>query len=222
MGFFSWNCRGCEHPLLSRWATNGENGWMQQAVVVEAEGRVLEGTYDGYGRVGGQEINRQHSRTDTEYKEPGCWHRACWVKAGKPTDYAPSKSSDCQGYFCGECQHDMNEPSCPPMGTDGGPCGHCDKPVWYCNDEEQWFHEDPDHQCFLSRGKAKPTAPEVKTWTVHVQRPVIMVATFSVEAESRDAAYDLAEERAIYGDLNWEDNDPTGGRATVEDVEEEA
>ena len=62
--------------------------------------------------------------------------------------------------------------SCPPMGTDGGPCAHCDKPVWYCNDEEQWFHEDPDHQCFLSRGKAKPTAPKVrsKTWTVHVTR----------------------------------------------------
>ena len=114
--------------------------------------------------------------------------------------------------------------SCPPMGTDGGPCGHCDKPVWYCNDEEQWFHEDPDHQCFLSRGKAKPTAPKVrsKTWTVHVTRSVIMGATFSVEAESRDAAYDAAEHYADHEVLSWEDTDSRGGgQVEVQDVEEE-
>ena len=111
---------------------------------------------------------------------------------------------------------------CPPMGTDGGPCGHCDKPVWYCNDEEQWFHEDPDHQCFLSRGKAKPEGGSARTWTVRVTRSVIMGATFSVEAEDRDAAYDAAEEHAVYGDLVWEDRDPRGeDGVTVEDVEEE-
>ena len=38
---------------------------------------------------------------------------------------------------------------------DGDPCGDCARPVWYCNDEEQWFHFDPAHQCFLARGKAK-------------------------------------------------------------------
>ena len=115
MGFFSWNCRGCEHPLLSLWATNPTNAWMQRAVVVESpspwsEGRVLEGTYDGYGRLDGQEINHQYSGTGTEYKEPGCWHRACWVKAGKPADYAPSKSADDQGYFFDEGEHDLEEP----------------------------------------------------------------------------------------------------------------
>ena len=173
MGFFSWNCRGCGHPLLSQWATNRVNDWMREAVVVESEGRVIEGTYDGYGRLDGQEINHQYSRTDTEYKEPGCWHRACWVKAGKPTDYAPSESSSDQGYFFEAGAHDMEE-------------------------------------------------PRTRTWTVRVTRTVIMDATFSVEAEDRDAAYDAAEERAVCGDFVWEDRDPRGEDGfTVQDVEEE-
>ena len=111
MGFFSWDCRGCGHPLLSGWATNRVNAWMQEAVVVESEGRVLEGTYDGYGRVDGEAIQYgpwvDHS---TALNLPGCWHRACWVKAGKPADYAPSKSAADQGYFFDEGEHDLEEP----------------------------------------------------------------------------------------------------------------
>lgn len=112
MGFFSWNCRGCEHPLLSRWATDGANAWMQQAVVVEAEGRVLEGEYDGYGRVGDWPL-RYGPWTDDNacLNNPGCWHRACWDKAGNPADYSPSTMSDDQGFFFDPGDHDMKEPT---------------------------------------------------------------------------------------------------------------
>jgi hypothetical protein len=38
---------------------------------------------------------------------------------------------------------------------DGDPCADCLAPVWYCEDEGQWFHTDPDHTCFLASGKAQ-------------------------------------------------------------------
>ena len=62
----------------------------------------------------------------------------------------------------------------------------------------------------------------MKTWSVYVTKVVVMGATFSVEAGVRDAAYDAAEEYAVYGDLAWEDRDPRGEDGiTVQDVEEE-
>ena len=103
MGFFSWNCRGCEHPLLSRWVTNNTNAWMENAVVIESEGSVLVGLYDGYGRVGERQINHA-------LNEPGCWHRACWESVGKPVDHSPSARSDDQGFFFDPGDHDMDEP----------------------------------------------------------------------------------------------------------------
>lgn len=123
MGFFSWNCRGCGHPMLSDHKTNKINGWMRDVVVVESDGRLLMGDYDGYGRLtlGDDddsasrepiEINHMHGGGD--YGEPGCWHRACWLVAGRPTGYAPSESSVDQGFFFGD-EHDLEEP------------GHCER-----------------------------------------------------------------------------------------------
>jgi hypothetical protein len=84
---------------------------MQQAVVVESEGRVLEGTYDGYGRVGDEEIKYgPWVDQSTALNMPGCWHRACWESAGKPIDYSPSALSDDQGFFFVPGDHDMKEP----------------------------------------------------------------------------------------------------------------
>ena len=63
----------------------------------------------------------------------------------------------------------------------------------------------------------------MKAWTVRVTKVVVMGATFSVKAKDEDAAYDAAEEYAVYGDLTWEDSDPRGEDGiTVQDVEEEA
>ena len=101
MGFFSWDCRECGHPMLSVYATNHINYWMRDVVAVEHTGSIIKGKYDGYGRVGGHELNLLN--------EPGCWHRACWELAGKPTDYKPSIMSEDQGFFF-EDEHDMEHP----------------------------------------------------------------------------------------------------------------
>lgn len=34
------------------------------------------------------------------------------------------------------------------------PCADCQKPVWYCETDEEHYHTDPNHSCFLSNGKA--------------------------------------------------------------------
>ena len=59
---------------------------------------------------------------------------------------------ECKPHFCKACAlvHDDYTPL-----KDGEPCTDCLKPVWYCNTEEQWFHEDPNHQCFLAAGKRR-------------------------------------------------------------------
>jgi len=105
MGFFSWNCRGCGHPMLSDFsATPGVNAWMKDVVIIEESGRRLEGRYDGHGRVDGEDI-------DWERGQPECWHRACWLHAGRPDVYTgASTRSDDQGYFFEEGAHDMGPP----------------------------------------------------------------------------------------------------------------
>lgn len=111
MGFFSWDCRGCGHPMLSKWAANHTNSWMRDAVAVEYDGDIVKGEYDGYGMVGNHKLKYgpwvDHS---TCLNEPGCWHRACWELAGRPTDYKPSLMSKDQGFFFDPGDHDMEKP----------------------------------------------------------------------------------------------------------------
>jgi len=58
----------------------------------------------------------------------------------------------CKPNHCRACAitHDDYTPE-----IDGEPCADCDRPVWYCDDEGQWFHTDPSHACFLAQGKEK-------------------------------------------------------------------
>jgi len=100
VGFFSWDCK-CGHPLLSNYVTNEVNGWMNQVVVLEPSGCLLKGDYDGYGKVGGREID-----FDSQV-----FHHACWELAGRPTQYTePSPGSADQGFFFDAGDHDMPEP----------------------------------------------------------------------------------------------------------------
>ncbi len=57
MGFSSWDCYECGHPLLSTHATNRINRWMNEGVVITRTGRMIFGDYDGYGRLDGEDIN---------------------------------------------------------------------------------------------------------------------------------------------------------------------
>jgi hypothetical protein len=105
MGFFSYLCKECSHPLLSRPATSpGINDWMAQAVVLTNRGGRIIGEYDGYGRVGGNEEASEYG---------ACLHEACWEKAGKPDfDHygSPSKNAPDQGWFFDDADHDMLDP----------------------------------------------------------------------------------------------------------------
>ena len=110
MGLFSWDCKECEHPMLSLHATNHINEWMNEVVVIEHNGGILEGSYDGYGRVGNDDIRIGPTVNDEFTNEPCCYHRSCWEKAGEPTAYSPSLGSDDQGYFFDDGDHDMSDP----------------------------------------------------------------------------------------------------------------
>jgi hypothetical protein len=126
MGLFSWDCEGCGHPLLMPENTNRVNAWMNECVAITKDGTVVEGFYDGYGRladtlanVPGWDENGMHttrgktSISPDVYEEcPTVYHRACWELFGCPRDYAgPSKNSNDQGHFFDEGRHDMDRPT---------------------------------------------------------------------------------------------------------------
>jgi len=100
---------GCDHPLLSPYATTGVNAWMTQAVVVMRDGSTMGGAYNGYAHIETEEVSEQcivHGEDD-----PCVWHEACWNKAGRPTDHRPSNSADDQGWFFDHRHgHQMEEP----------------------------------------------------------------------------------------------------------------
>jgi hypothetical protein len=103
MGFFSQDCKGCGHPVLSSYVTNRTNRWMQQAVAITPNGSVLRGFYDGYGSLCEHDGAVGFDNT--------VWHLACWEVAGEPTTYTgPSEPSDDQGYFFADPEHDMADP----------------------------------------------------------------------------------------------------------------
>ena len=99
-GFFSYLCRGCQHPLLAPKATNEINGWMSDVVALAPDESGHHGTYDGYGRISEYTINSQDD----------CWHTACWEKAGEPDYEGPADNAPDQGYFFEEGVHDMPNP----------------------------------------------------------------------------------------------------------------
>lgn len=103
MGFFSANCEGCGHPLLSIHATHRVNQWMTQGVAITPCSRVLQGRYDGYGRLGAYE--------DAVGDENTVWHNACWRVAGSPLDYrGRSAAAEDQGWFFEPWAHALAEP----------------------------------------------------------------------------------------------------------------
>lgn len=87
MGYFSWDCKGCTHSIRG----GHRDDWMTKAVVLDKEGSVIVGAYDGYGRVGdgGTEIQN--------IDDPEVWHHACYLATGKPEYSGPSRSARDQG-----------------------------------------------------------------------------------------------------------------------------
>lgn len=116
MGFSSWNCEGCRHPALSSAATNPTNRWMVDCVAIMPSGKILEGAYSGYADFGGVNVWDEGLDLHDFEAAPLVYHRACWEKAGKPTEF-PGKGSEYsadQGWFFDEGDHDS-----PPPGEPG-------------------------------------------------------------------------------------------------------
>ena len=92
MGLFSWQCKKCDHSIKSPY--NVPAGWeyMTECVVLGTGNTMLEGEYDGYGRIDAYEINWGDD-------EPEMWHKKCWENAGKPQYSGESDSAEDQGFF---------------------------------------------------------------------------------------------------------------------------
>lgn len=114
MGFFSWICKGCGHPLLSGYAVTDINAWMVSGVAIIKRGRLYRGGYDGYGRLGGARIDLDvywSRRTGTSSGDPDCYHHACWQILGEPMRYkGGSESAADQGFFFDPEDHNVAEP----------------------------------------------------------------------------------------------------------------
>jgi hypothetical protein len=104
MGFFSWNCKACGHSILSHHAIESNNEWMTRAVILNSDGEIMRGEYDGYGRCGSYDYNESCG-------DPEMYHEACWEVIGKPTEFTgASESSRDQGYFFDDNVHNVHPP----------------------------------------------------------------------------------------------------------------
>jgi hypothetical protein len=122
MGLFSWECRYCGHPLLCDAAvTRGVSDWMTQAVAVLKDETVIQGEYDGYGRVGSQDTWRRFGGADPG-AAPDVYHLACWRLVGltgRPRTYqGGSERAADQGWFFDEGAHDVREEDIKPAKGD--------------------------------------------------------------------------------------------------------
>ena len=91
MGFFSWNCKGCNESIKAPYDIPESITWHNDAVCLFENGRVVLGSYDGYGRLDcGLEI---------EDDSVEWWHQQCWNKADKPKFTGPSQHAGDQGFF---------------------------------------------------------------------------------------------------------------------------
>lgn len=118
MGFVSFDCACCGHPMLSPHAVKPVNSWMNNVVIVTREGDTHVGKYDGYGRVMKREGPDYdifiHAATSSEVC---AYHLDCWNSLGRPLEFVKSKRSEDQGYFFAENAHDMPRPTGAAQNT---------------------------------------------------------------------------------------------------------
>ncbi len=125
MGVFSWNCHSCGLSILNNMVDEGET--YSQATVIFPDGSIIHGSYNGYGRIGGRQLNDCITGDNGTF-----YHTACWKGDGSPLEYhGPSPSAEDQGHFtdqrahygCSECGSSAKE--CPI-------CISCEEPSCLC------------------------------------------------------------------------------------------
>jgi len=96
MGFFSWNCKHCNHSIKSDYGLPEEYHYMREAVLLLPSGSIIIGHYDGYGRI----TDEAGCETEIDFcGRPELWHRKCWEQAGKPSYTGESDHANDQGFF---------------------------------------------------------------------------------------------------------------------------
>jgi len=139
VGVFSWNCKSCERSILNHMIDM--DGVYCQATVIFPDGSIIHGSYDGYGRIGGRQLNDCLTGDNGTF-----YHTSCWRGEGSPLDYAgPSDPAEDQGHFvdlqdyygCKKCGHTFCK-TCDHCGERACECLECP----YCGD-----HADDDEEC---------------------------------------------------------------------------
>jgi len=99
MGFFSWNCKGCNESIKAPYDIPEGIEWQNEAVWLREEEEPIIGEYDGYGRVGAYDMQEM----DIGFgDDPELWHKKCWDSAGKPEYSSVSDYAEDQGFFYGD------------------------------------------------------------------------------------------------------------------------
>ena len=98
MGFFSWDCKGCGESIKAPYDIPSKIAWQNDAVAIVDGPTIHRGEYDGYGHIGGIDIQYVADA-------PEMWHEKCWCEAGQPMVFTEaSKHADDQGFFYGYCE----------------------------------------------------------------------------------------------------------------------
>ena len=104
MGFYSWQCRGCSESVKAPYDLPKALEWQNDIVALQASSELLQGRYDGYGRVV-TEVGFFYERSrelwvELPYEGVEYWHHRCWKAAGSPKSYtAVSLPAEDQGFF---------------------------------------------------------------------------------------------------------------------------
>jgi hypothetical protein len=134
MGFFSQECHGCHMSVLAPYNLMHGTRWMNRFVAVQKDGVIASGHYDGYGRNSCADEYDTHTDEYWDQLEseaiddavigttwdedgnpnasgPTVWHQACWLAAGKPTDWkGESPHASDQGYFYDDADYSTRRP----------------------------------------------------------------------------------------------------------------
>jgi hypothetical protein len=112
MGFSSWNCLGCDKPIMNPFNLPGSRLWENDVVAIAHTGFTLRGSYGGYSDIDGVRIPidwEANKAADDAWVEgdepviaglPAMWHRLCFDGAEEADRerYRPSVWARNQGY----------------------------------------------------------------------------------------------------------------------------
>ena len=109
MGFFSWQCKGCDESIKAPYGLTEDTQWKNKVVMQLPNGSFISFEYYGYGR-----ITQPEFELDIEYgSNAEFWHSRCYSDANGPAYTGPSPSADDQGFFDSPAKDNHSQYSWP-------------------------------------------------------------------------------------------------------------